>query len=145
MKARRKYPTRPLVGAGAVVYRGLKVLLVKRRYPPNQGKWALPGGLVELGETIQDAAVREILEETGLNVKIEALLDVQTDLHTDAKSRVVYHYVLVDYLASPMGGRLTLSKESSDGGWFSASQAKRLKTTYGTRLVLDGYFRRMLR
>jgi 8-oxo-dGTP diphosphatase len=145
MKARRRYPTRPLVGAGAVVHRGPKVLLVRRRYPPNQSKWALPGGLVELGEKVQDAAVREILEETGLKVKIEALLDVQTDLHTDAKSRVEYHYILVDYLASPTGGKLRLNQESSAAGWFSAPQTKRLKTSDGTKIVLDNYFRHRLR
>jgi 8-oxo-dGTP diphosphatase len=145
MKARRRYPTRPLVGAGAVVHRGPKVLLVKRRYPPNQGKWALPGGIVELGETVQDAAVRETLEETGLTVRIEALFDVQTDLHTDDKSKIEYHYILVDYLASPAGGKLRLNQESSAAGWFGAAQSKRLKTTEGTRAVLDNYFRHRLR
>lgn len=116
MEVRRRYPTRPLVGAGAVVHRGPRVLLVRRRYPPNQGKWALPGGLVELGEKVEDAAVREVLEETGLTVKIEALLDVQTDLLKDAKSRIEYHYILVDYLANPTGGKLRLNQESSAAG-----------------------------
>jgi 8-oxo-dGTP diphosphatase len=100
---------------------------------------------VELGERVQDAAVREIFEETGLTVKIEALLDVQTDLHRDANSRLEYHYILVDYLAKPTGGRLRLNQESSAAGWFSAPQTKRLKTTNGTRMVLDIYFRHRLR
>jgi len=100
---------------------------------------------VELGEKVQDAAVREILEETGLTVKIEALLDVQTDLHRDANSKLEYHYILVDYLARPTGGRLMLNQESSAAGWFSAPQTKRLKTTKGTRMVLDNFFRQRLR
>ena len=81
MKERGEYPTRPLVGAGAVVHTGSKVLLVKRKYPPNEGRWALPGGLVELGEGVQDAAVREEREYTGLKVVVEGLIDVGTDIH----------------------------------------------------------------
>ena len=118
---------------------------MKRRNPPNQGKWALPGGLVELGETVQDAAVREILEETGLKVEIEGLLDVQSDLHMDKGSRLEYHYVLVDFLAKPVGGRLGLNSESSEAGWFSSPQTRRLEMSDGTRLVLDMYFRQKQR
>jgi len=145
MEAPRRYPTRPLVGAGAVVHRRGRVLLVKRRNPPNRGRWALPGGLVELGEAVQDAAIREIREETGLIVKIEGLLDVQTDLHTDERSRIEYHYVLVDYLARPVSGRLRLNSESSDFGWFTRSQLDRLAMSGGTRAVLNLFFGNPLR
>jgi ADP-ribose pyrophosphatase YjhB (NUDIX family) len=120
-------------------------LLVKRRNPPNKGKWALPGGLVELGETVQDAAIREIGEETGLNVRIEGLLDVQTDLHTDGRSRIEYHYILVDYLATPVSGRLRLNSESSDYGWFARDQLGRLSMSRGTRAVLKMFFDNRLR
>jgi ADP-ribose pyrophosphatase YjhB (NUDIX family) len=142
MKAPRSYPSRPLVGAGAVVRRGKRVLLVKRRHPPNQGLWALPGGLVELGETVQEAAAREVLEETGLRIKIEGLIDVQSDLHRDRHSRLEYHYVIVDYLAKPVGGRLRLNSESLASGWFTSNQISRLRTTEGTKTVLEGLFRR---
>ena len=140
MEAPRRYPTRPLVGAGAVVHRGGKVLLVRRKFPPNQGRWSIPGGLVELGETVKEAAIREIREETGLSVKVESLIDVQTDLHLDRKGTIEYHYILVDYLAKVAAGRVKLNPESSDFGWFSRSEARLLKTTKGTRAVLRIYF-----
>ncbi len=145
MKARRRYPSRPLVGAGAVVHRGGRVLLVRRRNPPNEGKWALPGGLVELGETTRDAATREVLEETGLRVRLEGLLDVQTDIHRDSGSRLEYHYVLVDYLATPLSGRVRLNSESSGSGWFTRAQVRVLRMSDGTRKVLGLYFRQRLR
>ncbi len=145
MKARRRYPSRPLVGAGAVIHRDGRVLLVRRRNPPNEGKWALPGGLVELGETTQDAAIREAFEETGLRIRVEGLLDVQTDLHKDSGSRLEYHYVLVDYLARPVGGRVKLNSESSESGWFTGRQVHRLTMSGGTRSVLGLFFRQTLR
>jgi 8-oxo-dGTP diphosphatase len=145
LSANRRYPSRPLVGAGAVVHRGGKVLLVRRNNPPNEGKWALPGGLVELAETTQDAAVREVFEETGVKVKIEGLLDVQTDLHFDGSSRLEYHYVLVDYLAKPVGGRLRINPESSASGWFAAPQVRSLDMSEGTRAVLGTFFRQRRR
>ena len=145
MEAPRRYPSRPLVGVGAVVHRGGRVLLLRRRNPPNRGRWALPGGLVELGETVQGAAVREIKEETGLTVEIEGLLDVQTDLHVDRSSRIEYHYVLVDYLAKSLSGRVRLNSESSNSGWFTHSQAGRLAMSDGTKAVLERFFKKRLR
>ena len=118
---------------------------MKRRNPPNEGRWAIPGGLVELGEEVQGAAVREIMEETGLTVRIEGLLDVQTDLHTDEGSRIEYHYVLVDYLARPVSGRLRLNSESSDFGWFTRGQLGGLAMSKGTRKVLNLFFGKRLR
>ena len=127
-----------------MVHRRGRVLLVKRRNPPNEGKWALPGGLVELGEAVQDAAIREIKEETGLAVRIEGLLDVQTDLHTDERSRIEYHYVLVDYLARPVSGSIRLNSESSDSGWFTRGQLGRLAMSRGTKAVLRMFFNKRL-
>jgi 8-oxo-dGTP diphosphatase len=113
-----------------------------RKFPPNQGKWALPGGLVELGEKPWEAAVREVREETGLTVRIEGLLDVGTDLHRDSSSKVEYNYVLVDYLARPVRGKLKLNPESADYSWFSSDEAGKLDMSRGTREVLRTYFAR---
>jgi len=140
MQVKREYPSSPLVGAGAVVCDGPKVLLIKRKYPPNEGRWAIPGGLVELGERVQDAAVREVKEETNLDVVLVKLLDVSTDIHLDERSRTKYHYVLVDYLARRVEGRIKLNAESSDFGWFTGEQVRQLDMSQGTRDVLALHF-----
>ncbi len=123
-----------------MIHSGDRILLVKRNNPPNEGTWALPGGLVELGETCEVAAAREVLEETGLRVRIERLLDVQSDLHFDGQRRLEYHYILVDYLASPVRGRVRLNSESSSSGWFTKEQIRSLDMSDGTRAVVNLYF-----
>ena len=99
MTVAREYPSRPIVGVGVLVKRGDKVLLVRRRFDPGRGKWSIPGGLVELGETVRGAALREVYEETGLNVKLDRLLGVVDYIERDKRGRVRFHYVLVDFLA----------------------------------------------
>jgi len=94
----RRYPDRPVLGVGAVVLCGEQVLLVKRGSPPSQGLWSLPGGAVELGEGLEQAVAREVLEETGLAVEVGPLLGVFERLLEDSQGRLEYHYVLLDYL-----------------------------------------------
>jgi mutator protein MutT len=111
---RRKYPDRPYVGVGAVIVQGGKVLLVKRKYEPLAGQWSLPGGAVEVGETLESCLVREMLEETGLEVRVGPVVEVLDRITHDDEGRVMYHFVLVDYLCWPTGGALTPDSDVAD-------------------------------
>src|SRR5579859_5374726 len=102
----REFPELPLVGVGAIIIDGNRVLLVKRAHPPIQGQWSIPGGVLEVGELIREAAVREAREETGLIVEPGELLGVFDRVLRDAEKRVQYHYVLIDFLCRKIGGDL---------------------------------------
>jgi ADP-ribose pyrophosphatase YjhB (NUDIX family) len=110
----RKYPDRPYVGVGAVVVHAGKVLLVKRRFEPLAGQWSLPGGAVELGETLAASLVREMLEETGLHVEVGPVIEVFDRITRDDEGHVQYHFVLVDYLCWPIGGTLAPASDVAD-------------------------------
>jgi len=105
----RSYPNRPIVGVGAVVFRDDRVLLIKRGKPPRMGDWSLPGGMQEIGETVFEAAAREVREETGVMISDIALIDVVDSITRDDDARVQFHYTLVDVVAKwrsgePAGG-----------------------------------------
>jgi 8-oxo-dGTP diphosphatase len=102
----RQYPERPIVGVGAVILADGRVVLIRRRYEPLRGQWSLPGGGVEIGETLEAAVAREVLEETGLQVEVGPVIEVFDRIMRDDDDRVRYHYVLVDYLCWPVGGEL---------------------------------------
>ena len=114
MSETREYPSRPIVGVGAVVLAGDGVVLVKRRFQPLAGEWSLPGGALELGETLEAAVAREILEETGLVVEIGPVIDVFDRILLDAEQHVQYHFVLVDYLCRAVDGKLAAGSDVSD-------------------------------
>jgi len=117
------------LGAGALVHKGGRLLLVRRNEQPDIGKWSFPGGAVELGETTQEAAVREVKEETGLDIKIERLFDVLTLMPHEGGSTSPRQAVVIDYLCKPVRGRVRLNRESSDFGWFTPGEVQRLDTT----------------
>jgi len=113
----REYPERPIVGVGAVILDHDRVLLIERGQAPLKGEWSLPGGALELGETLDEGIRREVLEETGLIVDPVAIVEVFDRIYRDAAGRVQYHYVLVDYLCRVIGGRLACATDAADARW----------------------------
>jgi 8-oxo-dGTP diphosphatase len=118
---RRDYPERPIIGVGAVIVSGGRALLVRRNTEPLRGEWSVPGGMLELGETLRDGVRREALEETGLEVEPGEVLDVFDSMFTDALGRTEYHYVLIDYLCRPLSGEARAGSDVSDVRWVSAN------------------------
>jgi len=113
----REYPERPIIGVGAVIIDGDQVLLVKRGNEPLKGEWSLPGGALELGETLEDGIRREVLEETGLIIEPVSVVEVLDHISRDAEAHVQYHYVLVDYLCRVVGGALMCASDAADARW----------------------------
>src|SRR5690349_20024666 len=101
---KREYPDLPLVGVGSVIIEQNRVLLVKRGHAPLAGEWSIPGGVLEVGETLRQAAAREVMEETSLRVDVVDLLGVYDRILRDADEPTLYHYVLVDFLCHRIGG-----------------------------------------
>jgi 8-oxo-dGTP diphosphatase len=127
----REYPDYPRVGVGAVILHEDKVLLVRRGQSPSFGKWSLPGGLVELGETTTEAIAREILEECGIKIRVVDVAGVITRVVKDDADRVRYHYVLVDYLAYPDSLDVVAGSDAEEARWFAIEGVANLDTTQG--------------
>ena len=136
----RRYPDRPILGVGAVILRDDRVLLVERGNEPLKGYWSLPGGVVEVGETLEEALRREIREETGLAVDIVQVIEVFERIMRDADGRPEYHYVLIDYLCRSYQGTAKPASDASQVGWFSCGEIHALKITEGTPPVIEKAF-----
>lgn len=127
----REYPDHPRVGVGAIVLHEGRVLLVRRGRPPAAGKWSVPGGLLDLGETTAEAARREVREECGIDVRVEGLVGVLDRVIRDDAGRVRYHWVLVDYLARPASTELTVGDDAAEARWVALDEVDKLDTTEG--------------
>ncbi len=132
----KEYPKMPVVAVGALILQDHNILLVRRANEPGKGKWSIPGGTVELGELLKDAVVREVYEETGLVVEVLDLLDIIEVIRKDDAGNITFHYVILDYLAKPIGGTLRAASDASDVVWVSVDEAMSMEITESLRAML---------
>ena len=126
---KRLYPKQPVVGVGAVIVCDGKLLLEKRKNEPGKGKWSIPGGLVELGESVEQTVVREVEEETGLEVEKPEHIDVVDNIIRDESSRVKYHFVIIDYFMKLKGGTLKAASDAEELKWVPLSDVEKYDLT----------------
>jgi 8-oxo-dGTP diphosphatase len=132
----REYPEQPLVGVGAIIVRDGQVVLVKRGHAPLLGEWSIPGGLLEVGETLRQGAEREAQEETGLVVRARELLGVFERMVPDEQERTRFHYILIDFLCEVVSGELKASGDAADARWFAPDELSRLPLPDDTAAVI---------
>ena len=137
---KREFPELPFVGVGAIIIEADRVLLVKRAHPPIQGQWSIPGGVLEVGEMVREAAIREAREETGLIVEPGELLGVYDRILRDPENRVQYHYVLIDFLCRRTGGELLAASDAAEVRWFSREELPALNLAEDTEDVISKGF-----
>lgn len=132
----RRYPEGPMTGVGAVIFRQDRVLLVQRGREPAYGRWSLPGGLVELGETLEEAVKREVLEESGLNVEVRDLVAALDRVILDDKGRIEYHYILLDFLCECPQGEPVPASDALDCVFTPIEDLARFDLTEGAADVI---------
>ncbi len=133
----RRYPGAPVVGVGGVVVSSRGVLLVKRGRPPSRGLWSIPGGAVEVGESLAAAVAREVAEETGLEVRVGPLLEVVERILRDRRGRVEYHYVLLDYLCFAAPDEPAAGSDAAAARWVEVAELGRWGLTPDTLGVIE--------
>jgi mutator protein MutT len=133
---RRFYPNQPVVGVGAIIVCNDKILLEKRKGEPGKGKWSVPGGLVELGETVENAVIREVKEETGLDVAEPQLIDVVDNIVRDENGEIKYHFVIIDYFLKVKGGELKAADDAEELRWVPISEVEKYGLTKTFRAFL---------
>ena len=136
-KDNRRYPKRPILGVGALVFRRGRVLLVERGREPFKGYWSLPGGVLEVGETLERGVAREVKEETGLEVTPVAIVGIFERLILDEQDRPEYHYVLIDFLCRARGGTLAPASDVLRAEWVRLMDLADYRLTEGALEAID--------
>lgn len=137
----RSYPSRPVLGVGAIILDRDRVLLVKRGREPRKGLWSIPGGALELGESLTEGVRREVREETALDVRVLGLVEVFEWVERDGEGRIRYHYVVTDYHCESLGGSPRADDDASDVRWVKRSALADLPLTTGASAVIEKTFR----
>jgi 8-oxo-dGTP diphosphatase len=141
----RRYPKRPLVGIGALIFQRGRILMARRGKEPLKGWWSLPGGAVETGETLDQAVRREVREETGLEVQPVRMFEIFERIMHDAEGATEYHYVLIDYVCRVTGGTLCAGDDVAYVQWMRQDELAGLQITEGTLGVIERAFRKRRR
>lgn len=136
----RHYPTHPIVGIAGIVLDGNRVLLVKRGREPLKGIWSLPGGKLELGETLHEGVRRELREEAGLEVRVLDMVEVLERITPDEQGRTAYHYVLIDFLCESSGGVPRAGDDAAEVAWVERDRIGEYETTAGAAAVIEKAF-----
>ena len=136
----REFPERPLVGVGGVVISDGRVLLIRRGGPPLEGQWSIPGGMLEVGETLLAGVRRELLEETGIDVRVGELIEVFERINLDTEGKARYHFVVLDYLCEAVRGEARAGSDVIDVAWATPEELKKYSLTEtATRVILKAF------
>ncbi len=140
MPSHREYPDRPVVGVGGVVISDGRALVVRRGGPPLEGRWSIPGGMLETGETLYEGVRRELAEETGMDVRVVELIEVFERISLDAAGKTKYHFVVLDYLCEAVGGEARAGSDVTDVAWATPSELGRYSLTETATRVIEKAF-----
>ena len=136
----RKYPDRPFVAIGVAVHHKNNILLIKRGKEPNKGLWSLPGGTQNLGETVFEAAKREVLEETDIHISDETLIEVVDSIHTDDDGNITYHYTIIEISALYLTGDIKAQSDADDAKWVPVSELEQYEIPPKTHnIIMQSY------